>query len=157
MLPRAKIGAIAPIVSAKQSDDPGGGEDRGEKIKHSGHETDVAPESGFDVSIQPAGNETRLPASAKDVTKTAIAKAQTRKASGAPAPSWAATSAGRAKIPAPTVALTMLAVRLGTPSARTNWLSTAGSTGVTHAPQAARAVRVRQVVSCRSAKLLYSS
>src|SRR5712691_2102297 len=65
---------------------------------------------------------------ANDVTINAIATAQTTKASGEAAPSFVATSAGRTKIPAPIVVLTMFAVRLGTPSARINFASTGGST-----------------------------
>ena len=61
MLPRAKIGAIAPIVSAKRATIPEEARIGGEKIKHSGDETDVAPESGFDVGIQPAGQRDAAP------------------------------------------------------------------------------------------------
>src|SRR3954447_22737485 len=77
----------------------------------------------------PPVSETRLPASAKEVTKITMKTAQTRNAIGAAVPSWAATTAGRAKIPAPIVELTMLAARLGTPSARINCLSSLGSIG----------------------------
>src|SRR3954451_8650059 len=77
----------------------------------------------------PPVRETRLPANAKEVTNITMKTAQTRNAIGAAVPSWAATTAGRAKIPAPMVEFTMLAARLGTPSARINCLSSLGSIG----------------------------
>src|SRR4051812_44478129 len=52
---------------------------------------------------------TRLPASAKQMTINAITSVQTRYASGAAAPSEAATPEGRRNTPPPTVTLTMLA------------------------------------------------
>src|SRR5437763_1880552 len=77
----------------------------------------------------PPVRETRLPANAKEVTKITMKTAQTRNAIGAAVPGWATTTEGRAKIPAPMVELTMLAARLGTPSARIICLSSLGSIG----------------------------
>ena len=59
--PWAKIGASAPIVSATSADNAGSSEDRGEKIKHARDETDVAPESAFDVGIQASGQRDAAP------------------------------------------------------------------------------------------------
>src|SRR6267143_2668793 len=63
---------------------------------------------------------TRLPASAKQRAINPIAAAHTPYARGAPAPSDAATPAGRRKMPPPTVTLTMLAANPQAPKARTS-------------------------------------
>jgi hypothetical protein len=60
---------------------------------------------------------------ANEVTTNAITTAQIANAIGAAAPNPAATIAGKTKIPAPIVALTMLAVSVGTPRARTSFSS----------------------------------
>ena len=49
----------------EESDDSGGGEDRGEKIKDTSDKPDVAPESGFDIGIEPAGQRDPAPSEGK--------------------------------------------------------------------------------------------
>src|ERR1043166_5267803 len=91
---------------------------------------------------------------AKDVTTSAMTTAQMANAIGAAAPRPAATIAGRTKIPAPMVALTMLAVRVGTPRARTSFSS--GSRAVVAAMRQAesahaavqRAIRRQNEINC---------
>src|SRR2546423_3283820 len=60
---------------------------------------------------------------ANDVTMSAIAIAQMMNAIGAAGPNPNATPAGRTKIPAPTVALMILDVSVGTPRARISFSS----------------------------------
>ena len=74
-----------------------------------------------DLDRVPAVSETRLPAIAKQVTNKTIATAQQMNATGAADPKPFATNAGRTKIPAPIVELTMFAVSPGTPIARMSW------------------------------------
>ena len=68
----------------------------------------------------PPVSDTRLPAIANDATTKVIARPHARYARGAAEPRSRATSAGRTKMPAPTVVLTMLAVSPRTPIARTS-------------------------------------
>src|SRR6201996_2904628 len=66
---------------------------------------------------------TRLPPSAKQIATAPTANPQVRKASGAYGPTHAARAPGTAKMPAPTIMLTMLAAKAQGPTARTNPIS----------------------------------
>ena len=116
--------AKAAIVTAKE---------RGKHWK-----PDLSSEQAFDKSVQPNRDrlrkmlgviDTRLPASAKQSTMSAIDAAQTRYANGAAAPSVAATPEGRRKMPPPIVTFTMPAARPHTPIARTRFPSAAARGG----------------------------
>src|SRR5438105_15394588 len=71
---------------------------------------------------------------AKQVTKNTIAIVQTRNANGGAEPRLFATSAGKTKIPAPIVELTMFAASAGMPNARIKPASSFGADGADIAP-----------------------
>ena len=105
--------------------DASDGENVRQPKQNAGEKADIRTERDFDIGVKPPVNDTRLPAMANEVTTRAIATAQMKNAIGAAAPRPAATIAGKTKIPAPIVALTMLAVSAGTPRARTSFSSCA--------------------------------
>ena len=85
------------------------------------------PNATSTYAYGPPVDATRLPASAKQSTMSPIAIAQSKYASGAAAPSVAATLDGRRKIPAPTVMFTIPAAKPHVPSARIRDASRASS------------------------------
>ena len=91
------------------------------------------------------------------MTKITIANAQTRKASGARGPSLCRDKCRQSEDSRAHRRVNDVGGQARDTERADQLAFHGGLNGRTHAPQAARAGALRQVVSCRSAKLLYSS